>query len=114
MAVYSQDIYQETTKVKCTAVLTVPLNILAYSTTGFLCSKYKYVSNKTIWYERKKERNTQTRLLCTYFHCDKSSGFSDVTIVKQFPHCCRYMYLSRLQANKIIRSEVNVQKTRAR
>ena len=48
MALYNQDTYQETTKVKYTAVLTVPLNILTYSTTGFLSSKYKYVSNKTI------------------------------------------------------------------
>jgi len=62
----------------------------------------------------KEETNKQTRLLCTYFHCDKSSGFSDVTIIKQLQRCCRYMYHSRLQANKVISSEVNVQKTRAR
>jgi hypothetical protein len=48
MAVYSQDVYQETTKVKYIVVLTVPLNILTYSTTVCLSSKHKYVSNKTI------------------------------------------------------------------
>jgi len=36
MAVYSQDVYQDTTKVKYIVVLTVPLNILTCSTSGFL------------------------------------------------------------------------------
>jgi hypothetical protein len=60
MAVYSQDMYQETKKVKYMVMLTVPLNVLTNSTTGCLSSKHKYVSKKnhTI---KKKETNKQRK-----------------------------------------------------